>query len=138
MSMSSDRVGQPTTADSFPLAEIREGEMNVKTLKSGKRAIIFRHGERLSVYSEVCPHLGADLSTGKHCAKDGTIQCPWHGYVFSTDDGRFTDNPNDRLMAVLRAPTKHYRPEKTPKYKLIALPFYVREQRLFIGKEETA
>ncbi len=120
--------------DSFALADIREGELNVKVLKNGKKALIVKKGDDLHVFGEVCPHLGADLSEGRYCAKTGTLHCKWHGYVFSTDDGRFVENPNEKFMRILRTPTEHFKPEKQPRYRLAQLASAVKDGRLVIGK----
>jgi nitrite reductase/ring-hydroxylating ferredoxin subunit len=121
--------------DSIPLAEIREGEINVKILGSGRKVLIVKQGPEVRVFHEVCPHMGADLSEGIYCAHDRTLHCPWHGYVFSTEDGRFVSNPNERFMALLRSPSPHFKPEKTPRYRLSPVPFVVTDGRIVFGKE---
>ena len=125
-----------TDSDSIDLAEVREGEINVKVLSSGRKAIVLRRGDEITVFGELCPHMGADLSTATYCPNDGTLACSWHGYVFDAQDGTLRDNPNERLLKPLRTPSKHYRPEKTPQYRLRRVPFQIRGSRLILGRRE--
>jgi nitrite reductase/ring-hydroxylating ferredoxin subunit len=125
-----------TDSDSIDLAEVREGEINVKVLSSGRKAIVLRRGDEITVFGELCPHMGADLSTATYCPNDGTLACSWHGYVFDAQDGALRDNPNERLLKPLRTPSKHYRPEKTPQYRLRRVPFQIRGSRLILGRRE--
>src|SRR5262249_49625710 len=119
----------------IPLAELREGEINVKILGSGRKVIIVKHGTEVRAFHEVCPHMGADLSEGVYCERDRTLHCPWHGYVFSTEDGRYLSNPNERFMALLRSPSPHFKPEKTPRYRLSPVPFVIADGRIVFGKD---
>ena len=119
----------------MPLAEIREGALNVKVLRSGRKAIVIRRGGRIHAFGEVCPHMGADLAEATYCAREGTLQCRWHGYFFGAEDGRFLRNPNEETMALLRAPTRHFVPNTTPRYRLSLLPTTESDGRLFFGRE---
>jgi len=129
-------AGAPPVSDSIELAEIREGEINVQVLPSGRKAVVLKRGNEISVFGELCPHMGADLSTATYCPNEGTLTCSWHGYVFDADDGRFRENPNERLLKQLRTPSKHYRPEKTPEYRLRRVPFRIKGSRLYLGGHE--
>jgi nitrite reductase/ring-hydroxylating ferredoxin subunit len=122
--------------DSIELADIREGEINVKVLRSGRKAIVVKHHGDIKVFGELCPHMGGDMSEATYCESAGTLQCKWHGYIYGVDDGCFRENPNERLMKPLRAPSEHYRPEQTPKYRLRMLPFQVKGSRLYFGTDE--
>lgn len=126
----------PTGSDSIELSEIREGEINVHVLPSGRKAVVLRRGDEITAFGELCPHMGADLSTATYCPNDGTLACSWHGYVFDAQDGTLRDNPNERLLKPLRTPSKHYRPEKTPQYRLRRVPFQIRGSRLVLGRRE--
>lgn len=119
---------------SIPISELREGELNVRPLPNGKNAIIVRQGDEFRVFGEICPHLGADLADGKYCAKTKTLQCKWHGYLFSAEDGTFLENPNEKFMRLIRTPSEHFKPEKTPKYRLHMLKSSVQNGRLQIGQ----
>src|SRR5271155_981337 len=100
----------PDERESMSLGEIREGELNVKVLRSGRKAIVVRRGAEIHAFGEVCPHMGGDLAEATYCAKDGTLQCRWHGYFFSADDGQFVRNPNEDFMQLLRTPSQHFVP----------------------------
>jgi nitrite reductase/ring-hydroxylating ferredoxin subunit len=126
----------PPVSDSIDLADIREGEINVKVLRSGRKAVVLKRGSNVTIFGELCPHMGADLSTASFCAEDGTLTCSWHGYVFDADDGTLRDNPNERLLEPLRAPSKHYRPEKVPRYRLRRVPFRIKGSKLYLGGNE--
>lgn len=129
----------PAEADereSMPLAEIRDGVINVKVLRSGRKAIVIRRRGEIHAFGEVCPHMGADMSEATYCAKDGTLQCRWHGYFFSADDGHFLRNPNEAMMQLLRTPSQHFVPGKTPRYRLAIIPTTVKDGRLYFGREE--
>ncbi|MBK6515213.1 MAG: Rieske (2Fe-2S) protein [Polyangiaceae bacterium] len=117
--------------DWMHLSEIVPGRMNVKVLSDGRKAVVVRRGDALSVYSEICPHLGADLTEGQVCEREGTLRCRWHGYLFSLADGTLQDNPNERMMSELRTPSEHYRPDRAPAYRLSTLPHEVRGDRLY-------
>ena len=121
---------------SIALSEIQPGRIHVLELEGGRKAIILKSGAEVRVFGSICPHMGADLGGGIVCA-DGSVQCPWQGYVFSAADGRFTRNPNEGIMSVLRIPSAYYKPEKTPKYRLQPIPFHVRDGRLHVGQEAT-
>jgi nitrite reductase/ring-hydroxylating ferredoxin subunit len=123
--------------DSIDLADIREGEINVKVLRSGRKAVILKRGDDITIFGELCPHMGADLSTATYCPNEGTLTCSWHGYVFDANDGSFRENPNEQLLKALRTPSKHYRPEKTPRYRLRRIPFQIKGSRLYFGGYET-
>jgi len=110
----------------------------VKILPTGKKAIVLRQGSEIQVFAEVCPHLGADLSEARYCARTKTLQCKWHGYLFSSDDGRFVENPNEKLMPLLREPSAHFQAGKTPRYRLGSLPHVVAGDRLYFLKHEAA
>lgn len=43
----------------------------------GRSLVVFRHGSRLLVAPDACPHLGASLSCGR--VQEGKLVCPWHG-----------------------------------------------------------
>jgi hypothetical protein len=60
-------AGAPAVSDSMELAEIREGEINVQVLPSGRKAVVLKRGDEISVFGELCPHMGADLSTAVYC-----------------------------------------------------------------------
>lgn len=50
---------------------------------NGRALVVFRHGSRVVVAPDACPHLGASLSTG--CVREGSLVCPWHGLALGAD-----------------------------------------------------
>lgn len=53
--------------------------------------LLVRRGNRIVAINEICSHLGGPLSEGK---LDGnTIECPWHGSIFSLEDGSVINGP---------------------------------------------
>lgn len=128
----SDSTSADSPVDVIELAEIREGEINVKVLRSGRKALVIKQGSDIKVFSDLCPHMGGDMTTATYCANEGTLACSWHGYVFGADDGQLRDNPNERLMSALREPSEHFRPEQFPKYRLRVLPFQIKGSMLVI------
>jgi len=121
--------------DSVPVAELEEDRRNVYVLSSGTKVLVFRRNGQIRAFGEVCPHMGADLSEGSYCPKTGTMACPWHGYRYRIDDGRFVENPNEGSMALLRVPSKHYHPEKQPSYCLRSVLFEIRGDRVDFGRK---
>jgi nitrite reductase/ring-hydroxylating ferredoxin subunit len=126
----------PADADSIELADLREGRLNVKVLRSGRKVVVVKRGDDIKVFDELCPHMGGDMSEATYCERAGTLQCKWHGYIYGVDDGRFRENPNERLTKVLRAPTPHFRPEKTPSYRLRLVPFTIKGSTVYVGGDD--
>ena len=106
----------------------------MQVLRSGKKALIVKRGGEIQVFGETCPHMGADMTEAVYCAEKGTLQCRWHGYIFSSKGGGFLENPNEVFMRLLREPTEHFKPEKMPKYRLPVVAHSVRDGRLYLGK----
>jgi nitrite reductase/ring-hydroxylating ferredoxin subunit len=123
-----------TWAEGIAVASLTEGVLHSRTLPSGKKVVILKEGGATRVFGELCPHMGADMTEATYCAKTGTLQCPWHGYIFSSSDGRFLENPNERLMKLIRGPSEHFKPDTRPNYKLQVLAHHVRDGRLYLGR----
>ena len=69
---------------------------------------------------DICPHRAAPLSAGQ--IKDDTVECPYHGWRFRTDDGACTEIPalcSDQAM-------------DTEKIKVRAFPTREQEQLVWI------
>jgi nitrite reductase/ring-hydroxylating ferredoxin subunit len=131
MSSTDPRPGAPS--DAIELSEIHEDRITTKVMSSGRKAVALRCGGEVKVFGELCPHMGADMSEATYCSKTGTLTCKWHGYVFGADDGAYRSNPNEQMMKVLRVPSRHYRPEKTPKYRLRTIPYEIKGGRVYLG-----
>jgi len=46
---------------------------------------VFRSGDAVVAFEDVCPHAGAPLSEG--VCKDGEVVCSWHGFRFDAATG---------------------------------------------------
>lgn len=75
----------------LPEAELDEGKM--RCVKAGEVPVLLarKQGEVYAI-AHTCSHLGGPLSEGD--LLDGCrVRCPWHGSVFSLEDGRVMDGP---------------------------------------------
>lgn len=58
----------------------------------GERAIaLFRAGEQVYAYPNVCPHKGGPVGEG--LVVDGIVTCPWHGSQFDIATGTCVGGP---------------------------------------------
>jgi len=74
----------------LPESEVEEGKAtNVEV--DGVGVMLTRHGGRVCALSDRCTHAGGPLSEGTIQA--GTVKCPWHGSVFSVEDGSVRQGP---------------------------------------------
>ncbi|MFE9500723.1 Rieske 2Fe-2S domain-containing protein [Streptomyces collinus] len=93
----------------FPVARAADlGSPQAATLL-GERLVVYRAGDGTPVVqSQRCPHRGADLSQGR--VTPGGIACPYHGWQFSSTDGRCTLIPSLQKMDHIppRAAVKTY------------------------------
>lgn len=73
-----------------------DGEGRVRVLGEGANAVpvlVVRRGGRIDVLSDRCSHLAGPLHEGAVDADAGCVTCPWHGSVFSLDDGSVRNGP---------------------------------------------
>jgi nitrite reductase/ring-hydroxylating ferredoxin subunit len=119
----------------LPLELVRDGELNVKLMSRGRKAVLVKRPSGVRCYGDVCPHMGADLAEADYDPVQGTIRCRWHGYLFSADDGRFVEYPNQAILGSLWAPTVSFRPERTPAYRLTRVPCRVDGETVRLGRE---
>ncbi len=74
--------------------ELPEGEG--KTVVVGKKLVaVFHHQGRYFALDDVCPHMGASLSSGY--VENGIVTCPWHAWRFRLNDGAWADNPRLKI-----------------------------------------
>jgi nitrite reductase/ring-hydroxylating ferredoxin subunit len=57
----------------------------VEVLHAGDVVAVFRHQGGLFAIDGICMHQGGPLVRGK--LADGTIQCPWHGWMYELATG---------------------------------------------------
>jgi nitrite reductase (NADH) small subunit len=54
---------------------------------------LFRAGEQVYAYPNVCPHKGGPVGEG--LVVDGIVTCPWHGSQFDIMTGACVSGPAD-------------------------------------------
>jgi nitrite reductase/ring-hydroxylating ferredoxin subunit/uncharacterized membrane protein len=57
----------------------------------GTPVLVLRQGDRIRAIGATCPHFGGPLDEGP--IEGDTVTCPWHGSVFSLDDGALIHGP---------------------------------------------
>lgn len=100
------------------LSAISAHKLNVGGQEDGPRFGVVHVDGSYRAFDMQCPHLGGDLAKGCYRPADVTLQCPWHGYLYSMIDGRLIGNPNESSLRAARIPCRHFDPDKKPKYKL--------------------
>lgn len=75
----------------LPDAELAENTM--RRVEAGEVAVLLarKNGEIFAI-AHTCSHLGGPLSEGT-LLPDCSVRCPWHGSVFSLEDGRVLAGP---------------------------------------------
>ena len=72
-------------------SDIRKGQM-IRREIAGEPICIGRQDDgSLFALRDICPHRAAPFSKG--CIKDGTVECPYHGWRFGIDDGACKEIP---------------------------------------------
>ena len=73
-----------------------DGEPRLRTLGAGASAVpllVVRRADRIDVLSNRCSHLSGPLHEGSVDVAAGCVRCPWHGSVFSLEDGSVRQGP---------------------------------------------
>ena len=73
-------------------ADLSEGE-SLTVQVGGTCIALFQINGELYALDNACPHRGGPLSEGYVDAKNLTVQCPWHGWLFKCDTGVSPINP---------------------------------------------
>lgn len=92
-------VDHTATAAEYPeefVAVLPENELAENTMRrveAGEVPVLLarKNGEIFAI-AHTCSHLGGPLSEGK-LLDDGSVRCPWHGSVFSLEDGSVQAGP---------------------------------------------
>jgi nitrite reductase/ring-hydroxylating ferredoxin subunit len=116
------------------LKELKPGIANVRSLDEKTEVVVTLEGSEFKIFRNLCPHMGAPLALGKVCPKDQTVHCPWHGYIFNTDNGSLKLNPNERIYGWMKDLYKTYKPESTPTYKLQIFSSEVRDGKIHVRR----
>ena len=80
------------SADFTTVAKVGDIEEGTgKSFEVGDRIIaIFNDGGTYRAIDDMCPHMGASLSTG--FLSESEVTCPWHSWRFDIRDGTWCDN----------------------------------------------
>lgn len=91
-------VDHTATADEYPqnfVAVLPENDLKENTMRCVKAdevpVLLARQHGRIFALAHTCSHLGGPLSEGK--LLDDAVKCPWHGSVFSLEDGSVIEGP---------------------------------------------
>ena len=71
-------------------AELPDGFLR-KAEANGTPVVLLRHDGKIFALAEKCSHLGGPLGEGK--LEGDRVRCPWHGSLFSLEDGRAIEGP---------------------------------------------
>jgi nitrite reductase/ring-hydroxylating ferredoxin subunit/uncharacterized membrane protein len=75
----------------LPESELVENKM--RCVKAGEIPVLLvRQNGNIYAIANTCSHLGGPLAEGK-LFDDCTVKCPWHGSVFSLEDGSVVNGP---------------------------------------------
>lgn len=74
--------------------DIPEGEAKAVEV-AGKLIAVFCSGGQYFAIDDVCPHMGASLSSGY--VENGIVTCPWHAWRFRLSDGAWADSPRLKI-----------------------------------------
>jgi len=66
-------------------SESLEEGAGIEVLWEGNIIAVFRHEGMLYAVDGLCMHQGGPLARGK--LANGTIQCPWHGWMYDLKTG---------------------------------------------------
>ncbi|MCH7859444.1 MAG: Rieske (2Fe-2S) protein [Candidatus Marinimicrobia bacterium] len=80
------------------VGELPQGSQRIIMLNDGRYLALFhlsrqgasRGGSGIYALDNRCLHRGGAIGAG--VVTDGTVACPWHGWIFSIADGRCVDN----------------------------------------------
>lgn len=77
--------------DIYKDEELKEGEM--VCVKTGDIPVLLvRQNGKVFALVNTCSHLGGPLNEGE-LLNDSCVKCPWHGSVFSLENGEVVDGP---------------------------------------------
>ena len=68
----------------LPLAELDAQNNVTGTRLLGEDIVIWRAGDQIRAWKDLCVHRGTRLSLGE-VLEDQTLQCPYHGWTYNAD-----------------------------------------------------
>ncbi len=84
----------------LPVTDLEEGKPR-RADHEGYPIVLVKKGEQIFALAEMCSHLGGPLAEGS--VEGDCIRCPWHGSLFSLNDGSVKESPATRPQAVFEA-----------------------------------
>ena len=72
-------------------SDVKRGKMVRREIAGEPITLGRREDGTVFAMRDVCPHRAAPFSAG--CIKDGTVECPYHGWRFGIDDGACKEIP---------------------------------------------
>ena len=82
-------AGMRTLTTPLPLIEARQVRKGpCRIVLEGQPYVVWHTGDRFVAASAVCPHRGADLSTGQ--VHEGCLRCPYHGWTVAANGRLFS------------------------------------------------
>jgi nitrite reductase/ring-hydroxylating ferredoxin subunit/uncharacterized membrane protein len=92
-------VDHTATAAEYPadfvavLAENELGENSMRCVKAGEIPVLLaKKNGKIFAIANTCSHLGGPLNEGA-LLENCKVRCPWHGSVFSLEDGSVVNGP---------------------------------------------
>ena len=112
--------------------DLNSKELTIKVVENRKIGIYSLGQGKFKVYEMTCPHMGGDLCSGM--INKNTIQCSWHGYIFSLINGNFIENPNLEGTQCVRVAGKYYDPtnEETKNLELKTIDHRIEKKILVL------
>jgi nitrite reductase/ring-hydroxylating ferredoxin subunit len=89
------REPEPDWLEFASSRDLREKKTIVKWIGNQEVALSVHDGT-IRAFCNVCPHKGGPLHEGRWSSA-GTVQCPWHGYVFDLSTGECLSRPGLRV-----------------------------------------
>jgi nitrite reductase/ring-hydroxylating ferredoxin subunit len=74
--------------------DLADGGLAVRSVE-GRDVLLYRHGESVSCLDNACAHMGMPLDGGQ--LEDGTLRCPYHGFVYLLETGECLTVPEVQL-----------------------------------------
>jgi nitrite reductase/ring-hydroxylating ferredoxin subunit/Fe-S cluster biogenesis protein NfuA len=81
-------------ADVCKLSELTDGAMVSRSVE-GRDVLLYRRGDSVSCLDNACAHMGMPLDGGE--VEDGTLRCPYHGFVYLLETGECLTVPEVQL-----------------------------------------
>jgi nitrite reductase/ring-hydroxylating ferredoxin subunit/Fe-S cluster biogenesis protein NfuA len=81
-------------ADVCALHELHDGALVSRPVE-GRDVLLYRHGDAVSCLDNACAHMGMPLDGGQ--VEDGSLRCPYHGFVYRLDTGECVTVPEVQL-----------------------------------------